>query len=110
MTSAFPPPGRFHITLVDRERQERFPRSKKRRIRNKWRKDRRNWAPLMVPVSHSLILGSAFVHIHYEKPREAMSRCMEMHSKLWAKLQKTNPDLAELCDIVEQLHDLKFTS
>lgn len=110
MTIAFPPPGRFRVTIVDRERQECFPRSKKRRIRNKWRKDRRNWGPLMVPVSRSLILGSAFAHIDYEKTREAMGRCMEMHSRLWAKLQETNPDFADLCDIVELIPDFKFTS
>ena len=64
----------------------------------------------MVPVSRSLILGSAFAHIDYEKTREAMGRCMEMHSRLWAKLQETNPDFADLCDIVELIPDFKFTS
>ena len=110
MTSTLPEPGRYQVTIVDRERQERFPRSKKRRIRNKWRKDRRNWGPMMVPVSHMLILGSAFAHFDFEKTREAMARRFEMHSKLWEKIQAETPEFAALCDIVEPIPPYKFTS
>ena len=109
MSTLFPPPGRFHVTLVDRERQERFPRSKKRRVRNKWRKDRRNWGAMMVPVGHTLILGGAFAHLDTEKV-SAMARCFEMHSKLWAKVQAENPEFAALCDIVDPIPEYKFTS
>jgi ribosomal protein L16/L10AE len=99
---------RYQVTIVDRERQERFPRSKKRRIRNKWRKDRRNWGPLMVPVGHSLIMGANSVLRGHdpEKAKQAMARHLEMHSKLWERVQVEVPEFAALCDIVEPY---KFT-
>lgn len=107
-----PPPGRFQVTIVDRERQERFPRSKKRRIRRKWRKDRRNWGPLMVPVGHTVIMGSQAALRGYgaEKLQQAMARRFEMHSKLWAKVQAEAPEFAALCDIVEPIPEYKFLS
>jgi hypothetical protein len=89
---------RYQVTIVDRERQERFPRSKKRRIRRKWRKNRANWGPLMVPVGYSLI-GGALSGITDEMTR-ASKRRLEMHSKLWTKIQAENPEFAALCDIV----------
>lgn len=106
MSQLLPPPGRFQVTIVDRERQERFPRSKKRRIRRKWRKDRRNWGPLMVPVGHTLI-GGAMSGITDEMTRAAARR-FEMHSKLWAKVQAEAPEFAALCDIVEPIPEYKF--
>jgi hypothetical protein len=105
------PPERFQVTIVDRERQERFPRSKKRRIRNKWRKNRKNWGPLMVPVGYSLVIGAnAALRGHdFEKTQRAMARRIEMHSKLWEKVQDELPEFAALCDIVES-PTYKFTS
>lgn len=41
--------------------QWRFPRSKKRRIRKKWAKDKRNWRSVMVPTA-VLLGGVMFAH------------------------------------------------
>ena len=90
---------RYKLTIVDRQRQERFPRSKKRRIRRKWRKDRRNWGPLMVPVGHVLI-GGALSGITDEHVAEA-ARNIEMSPALWERVQRVAPEFAALCDIVE---------
>lgn len=98
---------RYQVTIVDRERQERFPRSKKRRIRSKWRKNRSNWGPLMVPVGYALI-GGALSGITDEMTRAA-GRRLEMHSKLWAHVQDKAPEFAALCDIVDPIPDYKFT-
>lgn len=39
--------GGFDIIETDMlEEQYRFPRSKKRRIRNKWKKNKNNWRPI----------------------------------------------------------------
>lgn len=101
----------LQIIIVDRERQERFPRSKKRRIRNKWRKDRRNWGPLMVPVGQTLLMGSAAVLRGYdaEKVKKAFSQRVEMHSKLWEKIQNEYPEVAAKCEIIPADEPYKFT-
>ena len=47
--------------------QARFPKSKKRRIRKKWRKDPRNWAdapPGFVPPASLFVPGQAFVNAY----------------------------------------------
>lgn len=94
-----PPTGRYQVIIVDRERQLRFPRSKKRRIRQKWRKNRKNWGPLMVPVGNVLIAG-ALSRVS-AAACEAMKRRMEMHRALWEKVQREVPDFAALCDVYD---------
>lgn len=103
-------PEHYEVTLVDRERQTRFPRSKKRRIRRKWTNNRSNWEPMMVPVSHAVILGSAFTGVGTEKLKEQLHRRLEMHTKLWGWIQVHRPELAERCAIVEPIPPFQFTS
>ena len=47
----------FVDPLVPKERQVRFPRSKKRRIRKKWRKNKGNYAPCFYRIN-----GDLWVH------------------------------------------------
>ena len=51
-------------TMADRTaRQVRFPRSKKKRIRKKWSKERRNWSVIITPWTRALKLGDTlFMH------------------------------------------------
>jgi hypothetical protein len=94
-----PPEGRYQIIIVDRERQIRYPRSKKRRIRRKWRKSRKNWGPLMVPVGNVLVAGA--LSGVSEAACAAMKRRMEMSPALWEKVQREAPEFAALCDVLD---------
>lgn len=105
-----PEEKRWQITIVDRTQYYRRPRTKKRRILKKWRKDKRNYRPLMVPVGHTFLFGKNALlrargksepdpyHNHEDPSRP---RKMEMHSDLWAMTQKDVPEFARLCDVVK---------
>ena len=55
--------------------QVRFPRSKNRRIRKKWSRQRRNFAAVMVPRDPIRIGDTLFVHpLHLDRIRVVSNR------------------------------------
>lgn len=117
-----PRPGsvkRWKVTLVDRMRFTRRPRSKKRRIIKKWRKQSENWTPDMRPITATLMLGSMAMARGYgvktaAKPDPywndedpSRPRWLEMHTLLWEKLQREHPEFARTCDVFRRQPVLK---
>lgn len=85
----------FLITLRERFRQCRFPRSKKRRIRRKWRKNVKNWGKDL-RVFENVFIGGPLSGL---PPQEEMPRHLEMHPDVWEVIRSNNPDLAARCDV-----------
>lgn len=119
---ALPRPGsvkRWKVTLVDRMRFARRPKSKKRRIVKKWRKRPENWSPLMVPIATTLIMGSMAAARGYGVKTESKPdpywneedpshpRWIEMHTLLWERVQREQPEWASKCDVFRRQTVLK---
>lgn len=105
-------PRRTKVVLVDRMQYFRFPRSKKRRIRAKWRKRAGNYRPLMVPVGTLIICGSEGIKAGLPQQHTAPydneadpSRpyIIEMHTKLWEKFADEFPEAAANCDLFKRI-------
>jgi len=119
---ALPRPGsvkRWKVTLVDRIRFTRRPRSKKRRIIKKWRKRPENWSPNMLPIATCLMMGgmamargygvktAAKPDPYWNEEDPSRPRWLEMHTKLWEKLQRELPEFASKCDVFRRQTVLK---
>jgi hypothetical protein len=125
---ALPRPGsvkRWKVTLVDRMRFTRRPRSKKRRIIKKWRKRPENWSPSMLPIATCLMMGSMVMmgsmamargygvktaakpDPYWNEEDPSRPRWLEMHTKLWEKLQREQPEFASKCDVFRRQTVLK---
>lgn len=106
---------RWKVTLVDRMQYFRRPRSKKRRIRAKWRKRPENYRPLMVPVGHALFFSAMAIE-HSSDPAScpywneedpSRPRIMEMHTNLWEKVKSEVPQFAKHCDVFRRVEVLR---
>lgn len=62
-------------------RQVRFPRSKKRRIRRKWAKDRRNWVFETEPMEAVLRIGNRLV-MHPDVAEQLRQFRLELNQRL----------------------------
>jgi hypothetical protein len=111
--------GRFKIVIVDRVKQYRWPRSKKQRIRNKWRKRAENFRPMMVPVGVNFTLGAEVLRRREDGSRRSnaeMALCadsirdyyrnvMEVSTDLWCMIAGLYPEFAERCDLFERVKE-----
>jgi hypothetical protein len=60
LRTLFPPASPLEIRVFNFREQWRTPRTKKRRIRNKWKKAERNWRPILgrcYKVGGMLVMG-----------------------------------------------------
>jgi hypothetical protein len=105
-TAAAVTPSPMHIRLSDRERFFRRPRSKKRRIIAKWRKNRANWCPC-IPRTYSFILGSrACINPAAAAATLALARrTVEMHPAHWEIFKEKYPEVAARCTVVNVMPD-----
>lgn len=97
-------PQRIQIIIVDREQQWRFPRTKKRRIRAKWRARSENWRPQMVPICHFLLMGADAAKYAAANPVAAgvaYDGTYEFSTDLWCMVAGLYPEFAERCDLFE---------
>ncbi len=78
----------------------RRPRSKKRRIRRKWRKNPANWRPSPFIFQEHLILGSAAGR-HIPQAELNRPRYM-MHPVTWRAALAKDPTIAARFDVLEQ--------
>lgn len=60
--------------LVERDRQVRFPKSKKRRIRKKWSAKDKNWS--FKPIT--LLVGTNTIHCHPEIARQLRKEVVKL--------------------------------
>lgn len=74
--------------------QVRFPRSKKRRIRKKWTKDRRNWRSRLVPWDKAFVLRDGTVVAHPTIVAELERAARKINEDLLGKILDTPPPLA----------------
>lgn len=96
---------RWKIKIVPRVQYFRRPRSKKRRIRNKWLKNPKNWRPMMVPVGYTILLGSEAARLAGVSGKAygpVQNRMLEMSPALWEKVKVESPEFAAKCDLVEE--------
>jgi hypothetical protein len=96
---------RYHVVIVDRVQQYRFPRSKKKRIRNKWKKREQNYRPMMVPVGVSLMMGANAILRSDGLPEITVSptHYLEMSTDLWCYVAGMHPEFADNCDLFEKV-------
>src|SRR5438105_2674539 len=66
----------------------RRPRSRKRRIRNKWRKRRENWYAEPNIIQTTLAIGGGFRLADGSKPPEHMPVMLEMNPEAWADCER----------------------
>lgn len=92
---------RITIVIVDRVQQWRWPNTKKRRIRNKWKRREENFRPMMVPVGLSIYMGSAAAaSVGAEGAHSGpVPDYYEMSTDLWCMVAGLYPEFAERCDL-----------
>ncbi len=94
-----------HVLLDASLRQWfRRPRSKKKRVREKWRKRPENWRPSPLLYGVHLAFGKQALRFGYgtvsEKPASGDSpRTWLMHPETWARMRRLHPDLAATCSV-----------
>lgn len=96
-----------HVLLDESLRQWfRRPRSKKKRIRAKWRKRVENWRPSPLLYGVQYALGKQSMRFGYGSGSDAPAsgspapRTWLMHPETWARLEREHPDLAATCSVV----------
>ncbi len=69
-------------TLAVTSQQSRFPRTKKKRIQKKWKKDQRNYTrkPGMIMIGNTIALVHPAIYPHLV---DAVKRQEEAHFKKW---------------------------
>lgn len=103
-----PRPPRIRIVIVDRVQQWRFPRSKKKRIRRKWRKREENWRPMMVPVGIAMFIGAeAAAAVGGSAHSGPVENHYEMSTDLWCMAAGLNPEFAERCDLFMKVRRMR---
>lgn len=97
---------RNHVLLDESLRQWfRRPRSKKKRIREKWRKRAANWRPSPLLYGVQYALGKQSMRFGYGSGSDAPAsgppapRTWLMHPETWARLEREHPDLAATCSV-----------
>ena len=99
---------RYKITIVDRIQWSRRPRSKKLRIRRKWRKNPKNWRPNPRIFHTTILLGSLAGENYLEKAKESpyfnpktpfSPNEWQMHSASWERIKQEIPEFVPMCDV-----------
>lgn len=98
--------GKTHVLLDESLRQWfRRPRSKKKRIREKWRKRPENWRPSPLLYAVHVAVGQQAMRFGYGRVSDAPAsgspagRTFLMHPGTWARLERENPELAATCSV-----------
>lgn len=94
-----PPEAELGLVVLDPRLVQWFrrPRSKKKRIRKKWRLRPENWRPSRLVYQQTYLMGAAFTTSpeSLQRPRNLL-----MHPQTWAMLQREHPEVCRKLRVV----------